>query len=165
MRTETQVEDRSVPRAITSTAAINGHPLHPMLVPFPIVLLTAALASDIGYLITGDSFWARASLWLVGLGAVAGLLAGAIGAIDFFTIGPVLRSNTARIQAAGNVIAVVLSLTSYLIRLGDPEGAVLWTGLAVSIVVVAILVVTGWLGGELSFRHRVGVIAHGGDER
>jgi uncharacterized membrane protein len=79
--------------ATPSTAAIAGHPIHPMLIPFPFTLLFAALASDIGYWLTADAFWARASLWLVGAGIVTALLAAVFGAIDFFTL-PRVRSIT-----------------------------------------------------------------------
>jgi len=51
-----------------------------------------------------------------------------------------------------------LWLVGLLIRLGDTEGGVVPTGLILSAIVVAILLVTGWLGRELVFRHKVGVI-------
>jgi uncharacterized membrane protein len=153
-----QREARVQRQGATSTAAINGHPIHPMLVPFPIVFLTGTLLADIGYWISEDDFWARAALWLVGAGVVSGLLAAVVGAIDFFTIERARQGSTGWTHALGNVLAVGLSLISYFIRRGDPADSVLWSGLALSLVTVAILVVTGWLGGELAFRHRIGVI-------
>jgi uncharacterized membrane protein len=144
--------------ALESTAAIGRHPIHPMLVPFPIGLLIAALGSDLGHWITGDAFWARASLWLVGTGAVAGLAAGAAGLVDFMTIRTVRELRAAWIHFLGNLVAIALAAVSWIMRLPDPVEAVLPGGLLLSLIIAVILGVTGWYGGELSYRYRVGVI-------
>lgn len=39
-----------------STAAVSGHPIHPMLIPFPIAFLIGALATDLAFVGTGDGF-------------------------------------------------------------------------------------------------------------
>ncbi len=62
-------------RGVRSTAAIFGHPIHPMLVVFPIGFFVGALATDLAFWGTSDSFWARASEWLLGVGIVMGALA------------------------------------------------------------------------------------------
>ncbi len=71
---------------IPSTVAIAGHPLHPLIVTFPIAFLTGAFATDLGYWLTSDPFWARASLWLIGAGSIAGLVAALTGMLDFLKI-------------------------------------------------------------------------------
>jgi uncharacterized membrane protein len=58
----------------------------------------------------------------------------------------------------GNVAALVLSLINLILRQGNPAEPIVPTGLAISIVVASLLGVTGWFGGELTFRHKVGVI-------
>jgi len=68
---------------IRSTARIGGHPIHPMLVPFPIAFLIGALLSDLAYAGTRNAFWATASAWLVGAGVVGGVLAALAGVTDF----------------------------------------------------------------------------------
>jgi uncharacterized membrane protein len=143
---------------VPSKAAINGHPIHPMLVPFPIAFLVGALASDLAFWGTGDPFWARASLWLAGAGLVTGALAAVVGLIDFLALRRVRELTEAWMHVLGNGIALLLTLWSVLHRSGDPAAGVLPTGLILSAVVAAILVVTGWLGGELAFRHRIGMI-------
>ena len=70
-------------RGLPSTAAVLGHPIHPMLVPFPLAFLVGALATDLAASATRDPFWSRASAWLLGAGAVTGVLAGAVGSIDY----------------------------------------------------------------------------------
>ncbi len=139
-----------------STAAIAGHPLHPMLVPVPIGMLSAAVASDVAYAITGDGFWARASRWLLGGGMLAGLMAAVLGIIDFTTIRRA-RSSTGVTHAAGNATILALTGVSLLLRRGDPRRVPV-SAMALSGLAAALLTITGWLGGELSYRHGIGVI-------
>jgi uncharacterized membrane protein len=142
---------------VRSTAAMLGHPIHPILVSFPISFLSGALLSDLAYLFLREPFWAQASLWLVAAGVVSGLLAAIFGLTDFLTIRRA-RHATGWIHLIGNLLAVLLSLGSLIIRLGNREGAVVPLGLALSAIVAGILLVTGWMGGELAFRYKVGVI-------
>ncbi|MBX6368656.1 MAG: hypothetical protein IRZ04_11785, partial [Rhodospirillales bacterium] len=62
-----------------SRAAIAGHPIHPMLVPFPIAFLVGALVVDLAFASTGDPFWARAGFWLLLAGIVTGAAAAVFG--------------------------------------------------------------------------------------
>jgi len=143
---------------IPSTAAIGGHPIHPMLIPFPIAFLVGALAADLAYWSTDDFFWARLARWLVGAGLVTGALAAVFGLVDFLTRHRIRQFSSAWIHFLGNAVVLVLSLISLLLRLDDPADAVLPWGLVLSAAVALILLVTGWLGGELSYRHKVGVV-------
>lgn len=152
-------------KPVPSTAAIAGHPLHPMLVPFPIAFLVGALASDLAFWWTADPFWARASLWLAGAGLVTGVVAAVAGLTDFLGDSRVRSYAAAWVHFGGNAAVLLLTLCSVLIRLGDPAGAVLPIGLILSLVVAGMLMLTGWLGGELSYRHRIGVIPDADDRR
>jgi uncharacterized membrane protein len=71
------------PRNPTSTAQVAGHPIHPMLIPFPIAFLVATLVSDLIFLRTGNSGWATASLYLLGAALVMAALAAVAGLTDF----------------------------------------------------------------------------------
>lgn len=143
---------------ITSTVSVAGHPLHPVIVTFPVAFLVAAAGTDIGYWLTSDPFWARASVWLIGAGFAAGILAGITGFLDFTRIKRVRERSAGWLHMGGNVAALVLSLINLLLRQGNPAEPIVFTGLGLSIVVASLLGVTGWFGGELSFRHKVGVI-------
>jgi hypothetical protein len=66
-----------------STAQVAGHPIHPMLIPFPVAFLVATLVSDLIFLRTGNPGWATASLWLLGAALVMAALAAVAGLIDF----------------------------------------------------------------------------------
>ncbi|MEG3919949.1 MULTISPECIES: DUF2231 domain-containing protein [unclassified Microcoleus] len=143
---------------ITSTLSVAGHPIHPIIVIFPVAFLVGAAGTDIGYWLTSDPFWARASLWLMGVGFAAGILAAITGFLDFFKVKRVRDRSAGWLHMGGNVAVMVLTLINLLLRQGNPAEPIVYTGLAISIVVATLLGITGWFGGELSFRHKIGVI-------
>ncbi|MCU0546517.1 MAG: DUF2231 domain-containing protein [Oscillatoriaceae cyanobacterium Prado104] len=143
---------------IVSSVSIAGHPLHPVIVIFPVAFLVGAMGTDIGYWLTSDPFWARASVWLIGAGFASGILAAITGFFDFFKVKRVRDRSAGWLHMGGNVAAMVLSLINLVLRQGNPAEPILYTGLIISIVVGALLGITGWFGGELTFRHKVGVI-------
>jgi uncharacterized membrane protein len=140
-----------------STATIAGHPIHPMLVPFPIVFLVSALLTDIAYLQSGWAMWAYASSWLIGAGIVAALLAALFGFIDFFGDKRIRGASTARYHMIGNLTAVTLSIVNFVVHMRDGAMAVEGLGIALSAIVVLLLLFNGWMGGEMVFRYGVGV--------
>lgn len=142
---------------LRSTVHILGHPIHPMLIPFPLALLIAGAVSDVAYLLDGDDFWARASLWLIASGVVTGVVAAIAGLIDFVTIERARRLVSGWVHFLGNAAVLVIALVNWLLRIDEPAGIIQPWGLALSLVTVALLGVTGWTGGELSYRHRIGV--------
>ncbi|UBF26532.1 DUF2231 domain-containing protein [Kovacikia minuta CCNUW1] len=153
---EREYRDSGVP----STVAIAGHPFHPLIVTFPIAFLTGVFGTDLGYWLTHDPFWARASLWLIGAGFISGLLAALTGMLDFLKIDRVKKHNAGWIHMAGNVTALAFTLVNWILRWNNVEGAVLPTGIIISLVVAALLGVTGWYGAELVYRHKIAVIGY-----
>jgi len=145
-------------RAIPSVAAINGHPLHPMLVPLPIGSFSLAVLSDIAFARTHDRFWARMSNVLLKSGIISGLVAAALGATDFLGRPPIREHREAWLHAGGNLAAVGLATASLRARRHRSPRSMLPMSLAVSAVLGNLLLITGWLGGELSYRYRVGVV-------
>ncbi len=150
---------------VTSTVAIAGHPFHPLLVTFPIALLVSALGTDLGYWLTNDTFWARASLWLVGAGLVSGMLAALTGMLDFLRIERVRKRTAGWAHMALNVAALTLTLINFILRYGNYVDAVLPTGLILSMIVSTLLSLSGWYGAELVYRHKVAVIGYGDRDR
>jgi uncharacterized membrane protein len=140
-----------------STVAIAGHPIHPILVTLPIGFLAGALLSDLAHYSTADAFWTRASLWLTGAGLVAGVLAALAGLVDFLGSADIRKLSEAWLHFLGNAVVLLLASVSFYIRLYDESGTVSATQLLLSFCIVILLSVTGWLGGELVFRHRVAV--------
>jgi uncharacterized membrane protein len=145
------------PAGSGTVAAVNRHPLHPMLVPLPIGFLVGALIGDILFVATDDPFWARGAFWLLVGGVVTGLVAGLVGLVDLLGIQRARRLTMAWVHGVGNILALVLAFVNAVLRWSDYGASGNSTGLVLSIAVVLILLVTGWLGGELSYRHGIGV--------
>lgn len=139
-----------------STAQIGGHPLHPMLIPFPITCLIGAFVTDIIYLVTGEREFATASHWLLGFGIGTALIAATAGLIDYMGDDRIRRLGVALQHMLANVAAVVIAVINFIIRMDDP-GDVASLGVYLSGAVVLILGYSGWLGGHMVYRHRVAV--------
>jgi uncharacterized membrane protein len=141
-----------------STAKVAGHPIHPMLVPFPIALLVAAFLCDVAFWRTHGDSWAIAAMWLLGAGLVTAALAAVAGLIDFAGDSRIRSLRDAWLHMIGNVVAVVLTLVSFVMRWRYGAAAVLPWGLWLSLIVFGLLLFNGWKGGELVFRHHVGMV-------
>jgi len=139
-----------------STAKIGTHPIHPMLIPFPIVCFVGAFVTDIVYSQNDNAGWAEASSWLLGIGLIMAALAAAAGLTDYLGDERIRRLGDALKHMLANVAAVVLELVNLVLRLRNPDFAES-TGIWISGVVVLILLYSGWMGGELVYRHRIGV--------
>ena len=141
-----------------STAAVKGHPIHPMLVVFPIALFVGALVTDIAFVAFGAPGWAEASKWLLGAGVAGALLAALAGFADFFGNSRIRELRDAWLHMFANLAVVVVELVNFVVRLSD-EGAAGSIGLALSVVAALVLLFSGWKGGELVYRHGVGQAA------
>jgi uncharacterized membrane protein len=145
-------------RGLSTTAQIGGHPLHPMLIALPIGLLVATFACDLVFWNTHDQFWASAAFWALAGAIVTAALAAVAGFMDYFGNSRIRAIKDAQRHMIGNLVAVVLALLSLVLRAnGGPDFVLPW-GLLLSTVVVALILYTGWKGGELSYRHRVGML-------
>ncbi len=146
---------------VPSTVAVAGHPIHPILVQFPIAFLVGATLADVVFWFNRDSFWALGAYWLILGGLVGGLAAAATGLMDFFRIERVRKRTAGWAHLILNVIALGLTLVNLLIRWNHPVSAVLPWGLVISLIVATGLGLSGWYGGELVYRHKISVIGNG----
>src|ERR687885_940199 len=126
-----------------STAQIAGHPIHPMLIPFPIAFLVATFVCDLIFWRTGNSAWSTASLYLLGAALIMAALAAVAGLTDFLGDERIRQMSSAWHHMIGNVIAVVLSLLNWYWRYSGGDSVVVGRGLLISFVVVLILLYTG----------------------
>jgi uncharacterized membrane protein len=140
-----------------STVSLGGRPLHAMLVPIPIVCFVASLITDIVYWQTAAMLWADMSAWLLLVGLIVSLFAAPPGLIDFFGDPRIRKLRAAWIHGIGNITALILSIFNCLIHTRDAYTSVVPSGLILSALVVVILMVTGWNGWALVYRHGVGV--------
>lgn len=147
----------NLPGRPRSTAKIAGHPIHPMLIPFPITCLVGAFVTDLLFLYYGSDGFANASKWLLGFGIVTALAAATFGLIDFMGDDRIRRLNHAIQHMIANVSAVVVAIVNFAIRLGDETAQVGSLGVFLSGATVLILLFSGWRGGDLVFKHGVGV--------
>ncbi len=140
-----------------SRAKLFGHPIHPMLIPFPLGLLGMAVIFDLLATFGGWRSLSQASHPMIAAGIITGLLAALFGAIDWAAIPSGTRAKQiATTHGLGNVIIVVLFAIAWWLRRDQPDVA---AGLPLVLEVIGLLaaLVTGWLGGELVDRLGVGV--------
>jgi uncharacterized membrane protein len=140
-----------------STASIAGHPIHPMLIPFPIAFFVATFVSDLVYWQTSNAAWATAAIWLLGAGLVMAALAAVAGLTDVLGEPRIRALNDVWWHAGGNVLVVLIELYSFYARYAEGTAAIVPKGLVLSLICVGILLFTGWKGWEMVYRHRVGV--------
>ena len=140
-----------------SRAKLLGHPLHPMLIPFPIGLLSTAAVFDVIGLLTGDGQWHTTAFWMIAAGVLTGVAAGAAGSIDFAKLpGDTRAKAIAGMHAGGNAVAMVIFAVSWFLRRDNPGDPGILP-ILLALVGAGLLTLTGWLGGELVDRMGVGV--------
>src|SRR5690606_30563407 len=145
---------------ITSNAAIAGHPLHPMMIHFPVAALLGLVASDLAFLWTLDPFWSRAGLWLAGVGAFGGWIASLAGLVDLLTVAQIRRKITAWCHALLAVMMLSLASLNWLLRFStDPDDPQILWGLFLSLLTAGLIALAAFLGGRLVYEHAVAVAA------
>lgn len=139
-----------------------GHPFHPFLVTIPIGSWIASLVFDIAGRAQGMEGAALidGAQWLVGIGIVGALLAALVGVLDLMAIPRGTAAfRTALTHMALNLTVVALFVVSFIIRLGESPSQPSAVALVLSIVGLAVLGVSGWLGGKLAYHYGVRVAA------
>src|SRR5579884_2512818 len=138
-------------------ARLLGHPVHPMLIVFPLGLLATAVAFDIVGLVQGYASWFGISYWMIAAGIIGGLCAAVFGLIDWVGIPSGTRAKTIGLQHGGtNVVVVLLFIVSWFLR-GAPSAVPSNGAFTLSFIAVVLALVGGWLGGELVDRLGIGV--------
>ncbi|HZP49883.1 DUF2231 domain-containing protein [Actinocrinis sp.] len=140
-----------------------GHPLHPLLVTVPIGAWVASLVFDIGSHVAGrGSVLADGSLWLIAVGVLGALAAAGVGFLDLFAIPTGTRAfRTGLVHMSLNLTVTVAYAIGFAWRRGGyGHSASVGAGqLALSAVSLAVLAVSGFLGGKLAYRYGVRVAA------
>ena len=146
---------------MASRASLGGHPIHPMLIPFPIGLLVFSLIADIIFLWRGNPVWENYLAFYTLLGGIIGGAAAAVpGLIDWATLTEPRTVTIANWHARVNIITLLIFIASFYLR---TTGGASWIAsmpmlpIVLSIIGVVGLSIAGWLGGELVFKHRVAV--------
>jgi uncharacterized membrane protein len=140
-----------------SRVKLAGHPLHQMLIVFPLGLLATAVVFDVIFLVTDNPAWTMAAFYMIGVGVLTGLAAAVPGAVDWLAIPRGTRAKRiGLVHGAGNIVVVALFAVSWYLRRDQP-GAPPTGAVVAGLLGAGLSVVTGWLGGELVGRLGVGV--------
>ena len=138
--------------AVQARARILGHPVHQILIVFPLGLLATSFFFDLGYLLTERMELGVVASWLIFAGVIGGAVAALFGLLDFTGIPRGTRARrVGALHGGGNVVVALLFAASWLLRRdepGHPEAlAITLSGLG-----VLLIVATAWLGAELAER-------------
>jgi uncharacterized membrane protein len=140
-----------------STTPILRQPIHPLLVPIPIVCFVGVLLTDLTYWWSADMMWADFSAWLVTTGVIFAYLAAIFGLIDFLGHRLIRAQPPAWPHAVGNVVLLILATLNMFVHSRDAWTSVVPWGLALSAATVLILTFTVSMGRAMVTRHRLGV--------
>jgi uncharacterized membrane protein len=138
-------------------ASIRNHPVHPMLIVFPIALWVFSLVCDIAY--HGGShneFWKGAAFYSIAGGIVGAILAAIPGFIDYLSLTNRSIKKTATTHMVINLIVVALFLFNLGVRYNASADGQIF-GVALSLAGISLMCVSGWLGGTMVYEGRVGV--------
>lgn len=142
-----------------SRVRVAGHAVHPILIVFPLGLLTTAVGFDVLHLITDRASFAFTAAHLVAAGVLLGVVTAATGWLDWWLVTP--RGTRARrvglLHGLSNAVVLVLFAVSWLLRLGEPDWTPTWPALIAAWLGVAVSGLGGWLGGELVERLGISV--------
>ncbi len=138
-------------------ATFLGHPVHPMLIVFPLGLLPVASIFDIIYLSTNNGHWADVSYWIIAAGIIGALIAAVFGFIDWLGIPEGTRAKSiGLIHGVANFIVVLLFIVSWFMRRPNPSTPP-FLAIVLGWIGIIIALFSGWLGGELVYRLNMGV--------
>lgn len=142
-----------------SKASIGGHPIHPMLIPFPFALWTTSFAVDVLFYFTRHPTLLVIAKFMLAAGCLAAVAAAAAGFIDWMAIKDDAVKRVANWHARLNVIALIAFTASLVLRVGkfsDLVGRRLTVPFLLSLIGMILIAISGWLGGELVFKYGVG---------
>lgn len=154
-------ESGNAKHPVTVVAGPYGHPFHPILVTVPIGAWTGSLIFDIAsHIVDRPGFLTQGSEWLIGIGILGALAAAVFGLLDLLAIPTGTRAfRTGLIHMSLNLGVTIAYVVNFLWRHGSytHEGRVGAGQLALSAVSLAVLGISGSLGGKLAYRYGVRV--------
>jgi len=142
-----------------SKASIGGHPIHPMLIPFPLALWTTSFVVDLLFYFLRQPNLLVIAKFLLAAGCLAAVAAAIAGFIDWLAIENAEVKKVANWHARLNVIALIVFTVSLFLRMGkysELVGRRLTIPFLLSLLGVILIAISGWLGGELVFKYGVG---------
>lgn len=142
---------------VGSAVALVGHPIHVMMVHFPIAFVIATLGVDLFYWWSGDAFWVRVGLWSAGVAFWTGVAASIVGTAELVLVPGIRLREASWSHAVAAMTLVAIVGANWGLRLIDPA-PVLPHGLALSGLASVMAGFAGWHGGKLVFDHGIGIL-------
>jgi uncharacterized membrane protein len=142
---------------VGSAVALVGHPIHVMMVHFPIAFVVATLGVDVFYWWSADPFWLRVGLWSAGFAFWTGVAASIVGTAELLLVPGIRLREASWSHAVAAMTLVAITGANWGVRLIDP-GEVLTHGLALSGLASLMTGFAGWHGGKLVFDHGIGIL-------
>jgi len=142
-----------------SKARIFGHPIHPMLIPFPLALWTTSFVTDVLFYFVRNGSLLLISKYLIGAGILGAAAAAIPGIIDWWAIKDLEARKVANWHARLNIVALIIFCLSLYFRLGRNGELVnrhLMIPFLLSFVGVILISISGYLGGEMVYRYGIG---------
>jgi uncharacterized membrane protein len=140
-----------------SAVALVGHPIHVMMVHFPIAFVIATLGVDVFYWWSGDVFWERVGLWAAGFTFWTGVAASIVGTAELLLVPGIRMREASWSHAIAAMTLVAITGANWGLRLYYPE-SILPHGLALSGLASVMAGFAGWHGGKLVFDHGIGIL-------
>jgi len=140
-----------------SAVALVGHPIHVMMVHFPIAFVIATLGVDVFYWWSGDDFWVRVGLWSAGFTFWTGVAASIVGTAELLLVRGIRLLEASWSHAIAAMTLVAITGANWGLRLNYTE-SILPHGLALSALASVMAGFAGWHGGKLVFDHGVGIL-------
>jgi len=142
---------------VGSKVALVGHPIHVLMVHFPVAFVISTLGIDVFYWWTGDPFWLRVGLWSAGMAFWSGVAASIVGTAELLLVRGIRLHEASWSHAIAAMTLVAIAGASWGLRLTDPI-SVLPHGLALSVIASVMVGFAGWHGGKLVFDHGIGIL-------
>ena len=139
-----------------NTTRFMGHPLHPILIPFPIALWIFSLVSDLLFVMgMGGTIWRDVAFYTMVGGLAGGIFAAIPGYLDSRSVREQPAADLAWWHMVINLTVIGLYALNVLLRYADNTAVAV--PILLSIVGVGLMSVSGWLGGEMVYVHGVAV--------
>lgn len=153
-----EIENRAKEPVSPMLAGPYGHPFHPILVTIPIGAWLCSLVFDIASRVGARPGFADGARWLIAIGILGALAAATVGFLDFLTIpGGTTAHRTALTHMTLNLVVTTAFAVNFAWRLGTAADRTGWAQIALSVVSIAGLAVSGALGGKLAYHYGVRV--------
>jgi uncharacterized membrane protein len=141
-----------------SIVAVAGHPIHAVLVHFPIAFVIGTLGCDVLYVWSGDTFWPRAALWASGIAFWFGVLASLAGTAELLLVTGIRIRAMSWTHGIAAMTLLSMAGMNWGLRIEDHVAAVLPLGLITSLLASIFTGLAGYHGGKLVFHHGMGIM-------